>query len=216
MALRKEYLDAKDFEEGLKVLDGEVGRNVWLTAFAPIKLVTAGGYLAVTYLMNRESTGDLDYLIEPEFAADHDIRSAFDEVILAVAERLNYNDEWLNGAMAIFVTKDTRGVIFKQAEKQGITLFKGENLEILAAPIEWALERKLRRIYGGKRDRKADLDMGDAVAILEHLRTRNGGPLDLEAIRRMNLNGFDVLPDHATMQRVAQEYRRKYNEEIFG
>lgn len=32
----------------------------------------------------------------------------------------------------------------------------------------------------------------------------------------MNVNGFDILPDDGTMQKVADEYRRVYNEEIFG
>ncbi|KAL4877942.1 hypothetical protein BJY04DRAFT_221517 [Aspergillus karnatakaensis] len=227
MAEEKAYLNAKDFEDipgsahahststSLKVLDVEVGKDVWLGAFAPIKLVTAGGYLAVRYLKNRESTGDLDYLIEPEFAGDADIKSALDKVVISVARRLDYPKDWLNEAMAIFVTRDARGVLFERAKKQGITLFDGENLQILAAPIEWALERKLRRIYNGNRDRKAVLDMGDAIALLKYMRERNKGPLDLESIRTMNLNGFDVVPDHATMQRVADEYRRTCNEDIF-
>lgn len=117
--------------------------------------------------------------------------------------------------MAIFVTKKTRETLFEQAEKQGITLFKGENLEILAAPIEWALERKLRRIHAANRDRKTEQDIADAIALLKHLRAQNNGPLDPDSIVAMNINGFDVIPDYGTMQRVADSYRRKYNEEIF-
>lgn len=193
----------------------EMGRNVWLAAFAPIRLITAGGFLAVSYLKNRDSTGDLDYLLDPEFAGDANIQHALHDAIRSVAYRLKYNDEWINEAMAIFVTKKTRETLFEQAEKQGITLFKGENLEILAAPIEWALERKLRRIYAANRDRKAELDMADTISLLKHLRVRNNGPLNSESIRTMNMNGFDVSPDHRIMQRVADAYRRKYNEEIF-
>ena len=37
-----------------------MGENPWLIAFAPIRLITAGGFVAVSYLKNRESTGDLD------------------------------------------------------------------------------------------------------------------------------------------------------------
>ena len=132
-----------------------------------------------------------------------------------MAERLSYNDEWINNDMAIFVTKKTRRALFEQATKQGITLFKGENLDVLAAPIEWALERKLRRIHAANRDRKADIDIADAIAFLKVLKESNNGPLDLETIRTMNMNGFDLIPDHKTMQQVADAYRHKYNGDIF-
>ncbi|KAL2851208.1 hypothetical protein BJX68DRAFT_69332 [Aspergillus pseudodeflectus] len=216
MTERKRYLGADDFNQGLHALDRQMGRSAWLAAFAPIRLVSAGGFLAVTYLKNRDSTGDIDYLIEPEFAQDKDIQYALKEAVASVAEQLAYNDDWINEAMAIFVTKEARESLFEQAEKQNIILFKGENLEILAAPLEWSLERKLRRIYTGNRDRKAQLDMADAVALLKQLRERNTGPLNAESIRTMNLNGFDVSPDYGTMQRVADAYRSTYNEEIFN
>lgn len=117
--------------------------------------------------------------------------------------------------MAIFVTAKARNVLFQQAEKQNITLFKGENLEILAVPIEWALERKLRRIHTGSRGPKGEADISDAVACLKHLRDRNKGLLEMESTRTMNLNGFDILPDHITREKIAKAYRDKHNEEIF-
>lgn len=130
MSEQKKYLNAKDFEEGrlfrasltspgrlkdanytptgLAALDDEMGRNMWLAAFAPIRPITAGGFLAVSYLKNRDSTGDIDYLIDPEFVGDKEIQNALNEAVCSVAERLHYNYEWINEAMAIFVTKETR------------------------------------------------------------------------------------------------------------
>ncbi|RDW76832.1 uncharacterized protein DSM5745_06824 [Aspergillus mulundensis] len=213
MAEKKKYLNEDDFKAAL---DKEMGTDPWLVAFAPIRIVSAGGFLAVSYLKNRDATGDLDYLMDPEFARDEDVQKPFQDAILSVAAKLQFVDDWVNEAMAIFVTKRTREIVFEGAAKQGITLFKGENLEVLAAPLEWALERKLRRIHAGDRGRKAELDMSDAIAMLKKLRERNNGPLDLEVIRTMNLNGFDVLPDHGTMQRVAEAYCQQYNEDIFG
>lgn len=192
-----------------------MGTDEWLIAFAPIQIITAGGFLAVSYLKNRESTGDIDYLIEPEWANDAEIRDALNKATLQVAADLNYEKEWLNERMAIFVTKSTRQRLFAQAQEQGIMLFKGANLEVLAAPLEWALERKLRRIYAAERGRKTEFDVADAIALLDTLRERNNGPLDMESIRRMNANGFDVLPDIRTMEKVAGWYREKYNREIF-
>jgi hypothetical protein len=57
--------------------------------------------------------------------------------------------------------------------------------------------------------------MSDALSLLKYLRDRENGLLDTESIRKMNLNGSDVLPDGATMELVPREYRRKYNEDIF-
>lgn len=75
-------------------------------------------------------------------------------------------------------------MLFERALSDHLTLFEGEHLEVLAAPLEWALKRKLRRIHGGKRDRKAESDMSDAVALLKHLRGRNNGPLDWNLFAR--------------------------------
>lgn len=192
-----------------------MGINPWLVAFAPIRLMTAGGFLAVSYLKNRDSTGDIDFLLDPEYAGDKEIKNALRETATSVANELQYNEDWLNEAMSIFVSAQSRRVLFKRAEDQGIALFKGQHLEILAAPIEWALERKLRRIYAADRERKTEADIDDAVALLRRIRELEKGPLDLEAIRQMNLNGFDVTPDHGTMERVAKAYHDKFGESVF-
>ncbi|CAG8927397.1 unnamed protein product [Penicillium salamii] len=211
----KEYLNAKDFEIGLAELDKILAGNPWIVAFAPIQLITAGGFLAVSYLKSRESTGDIDFLFDIEFAGDKEIRTAFKEAVVDVAEQTGFHREWINDSMSIFVTSKTRQQLFDQALEQNITLFKGESIELRAAPIEWALERKLRRIHAGDRDRKAEFDIADAIAILKYMRTQKNGPLDEEAIRTMNMNGFDVIPDHRTMKRVADEYRNVHGEDIF-
>ncbi|KAL4783849.1 hypothetical protein BJX76DRAFT_243332 [Aspergillus varians] len=215
MTQLKKYLSEEDFKAGLVALDAEMGRNPWLVAFAPIRILTTGGFLAVSYLKTRDTTADLDYLIEPEFAGDGDVKSALRESIDSVGYQLKFNDEWFNDDISIFVTKRTREILFERADGQGIMLWEGENLKVLAAPIEWALESKLRRLHRGHRDRKAETDMADAIALLKLLRNRSKGLLDLESIRTMNTNGFDICPDIATMHRVAAEYSRHYHEEIF-
>ncbi|OJK02582.1 hypothetical protein ASPACDRAFT_39889 [Aspergillus aculeatus ATCC 16872] len=130
--------------QGLTALDREMGSDEFIVAFAPIRLIAAGGFLAVTYLRSRESTGDIDYLIDPEFAGDQHIQD-----------------------MVNFVTKKAWQTLVEEAEKQNIVLFSGENIEILAAPLEWVLERKLRRIHAADRGRKAEYDMEDALALLK-------------------------------------------------
>ncbi|ESZ91176.1 hypothetical protein SBOR_8441 [Sclerotinia borealis F-4128] len=215
MASVKTYLNADDFKQGLQELDKEMEKSNFLTAFAPIEVVTAGGFLAVWYLKSRESTGDLDYIIHPEWSSDAEIKSPLQEAVWAVAEKCNFNMKWMNDEMGLFTTSETDRKLFAQAKNENVVLFEGNNIVVRAAPIEWALERKLRRIFVGGRDRKAELDMSDAMAMLKYLKEAKG-PLDREYIRTLNMNGFDVVPDNATMNRVAAEYRRIYGEEAFA
>ncbi|RAH67334.1 uncharacterized protein BO66DRAFT_413705 [Aspergillus aculeatinus CBS 121060] len=163
--------------QGLTARDREVGSDEFIVALAPIRLIAAGGFLAVTYLRSRESTGDIDYLIDPEFAGDQHIQVPLQKAIRSVAHQKGFTNKWINEDMAIFVTKKARQTLFGKAEKQNIVLFSGENIEAL--------------------------------------KLRNKGPLDQESVRRMNMNGFDVLPSYETMQRVSREYQQKYNEDIF-
>lgn len=201
---------------GLEALDTEIENDPWLAAFAPLTLIAAGGFVAVTYLQSRESTGDLDYLLEPQWAQDDDIKKPLREVMNKVGSQMKFNEEWINEDLALFVTKESRVSLFEEAQKQNIILWQGRNLLVLAAPMEWALERKLRRIHAADRGRKSELDLGDALAMLKHLKDRNKGlQLDREYIRGLNVNSFDVIPDSATMDFVAAAYREKFNEEIF-
>ncbi|KAL1973204.1 hypothetical protein VTN31DRAFT_6746 [Thermomyces dupontii] len=186
-----------------------------IVAFAPIALITAGGFLAVAYLQNRASTGDLDYILSPEWATDWDIKKPLRDGIQKVAERLGFNHEWANEDMAIFVTPEAKKRLFEQAEHQNIVLFEGEQIRILAAPMEWALERKIRQLFLRSRDRKTESDWSDCLAMLNWLRDQNNGPLDREHIRCLDINGFGVVPDHSNMGVIAAAYREKYKEEIF-
>lgn len=187
-----------------------------ITAFAPINVMVGGGFLAVTYLKNRKTTEDLDYILDPEWAHDEDIKGPIRSAISEVAKQHKYFADWANEDAALFVADNSRKLLMDDAIKQNIVLWSGENVRILAAPVEWALERKLRRIYIAGRGRKAELDMSDAVAMLKFLCDKKGDKIDLEYYRTLNINGFDVLPDYETMQRVADEYKAKYDEDIFG
>ncbi|KAG5297793.1 hypothetical protein I7I48_07039 [Histoplasma ohiense] len=117
--------------------------------------------------------------------------------------------------MAFFISYRSRQLLFEEAKKQNIVLWEGLNLRILAVPLEWALERKLRRIHNGMQDHKRDSDTSDALALLKTLRVRNGGPLAREYIRTLNMCSTEMLPDSATMDEIAAAYRRMYNEEVF-
>jgi len=212
---RTGLLNLEDFHRGLETLDTEMGKDPYIAAFAPIKIIAAGGFVSVSYLKSRESTGDIDYLLEPEWAQDWEIKKPLQEAMARAAEQLQFGEDWINEDLSLFVTTAAREYLFKTAEEQNIILWEGTNLRVMAAPLEWVLERKLRRIHTGTRGQKAEYDMQDCIAVLKHLRDRNGGLLDRNFIANLNVNSFDVTPDSATMGRVNVEYRKKFNEEIF-
>ncbi|KAL4741030.1 hypothetical protein BDW67DRAFT_151027 [Aspergillus spinulosporus] len=209
-------LDADALQEALQALDEELGKFDFIVAFAPIKLITAGGFLAVNYLKNRETTKDLNYLLDPEWATDEDIKGPLEQAILRVSKRLQISEQWANEDMALYVTKETRIHLFRKALKQNITLFRGDHIVILAAPIKWALKRKIRWMFAPGRDRKVEVDMSDLLAMLKCMRDRKGGPLNREHLRTQSLNSFDVVPDSPGMEQIAAAYREKYKDEIFA
>jgi hypothetical protein len=192
-----------------------MGKDPYIAALAPIRIIAAGGFVAVSYLKSRESTADIDYLLDPEWAQDHDIKIPLREAMAKVAEQLQFSEDWINEDLSLFVTSSAREYLFRTAEEQNIVLWEGANLRIMAAPLEWVLERKLRRIHTGTRGQKAEYDMQDCIALLKCLRDRNGGPLDKNYIATLNVNSFDVVPDSATIEHVSAEYKKKFNEEIF-
>ncbi|KAJ5689965.1 hypothetical protein N7462_004357 [Penicillium macrosclerotiorum] len=221
MDKEKDRFGEEDFRKeesagpGLEVLDNEMGNDDWLVAFAPITLISTGGFLATNFFRNRESTGDLDYLLEPQWAHDNDVKKPLQDAMTRAARHLGFIDGWANDEMAFFVPDQFRQVLFEKAEKQNIVLWGGTNLRVLAVPLEWALERKLRRIHNSKKHAKRGSDIGDVLAILKHVRTQNNGPLNKEYIRTLNICSFEMLPDQATMNDIAALYRDKFNEEVF-
>lgn len=192
-----------------------MGQDDWLIAFAPITLISTGGFLATNFFHNRESTGDIDYLLEPQWAHDNDIKKPLRKAMTRAARHLGFIDDWLNDEVAFFVPDNHRELLFEKAEEQNIVLWEGANLRVLAVPLEWALERKLRRIHNSRRHIKRGSDISDVVAMLKHLRTKADGPLNRENVRTMSICSFEMPPDKHTMNEIAAAYRNKYNEEAF-
>ncbi|CEJ58838.1 hypothetical protein PMG11_07484 [Penicillium brasilianum] len=216
MEREKDRFRAEDFRQGLEVLDNEMGKDDWLIAFAPITLISTGGFLATNFFRNRESTGDIDYLLEPQWAHDNDIKKPLQNAITRAARHLGFVDDWVNEELAFFVPDQFRQLLFEKAEEQNIVLWQGTHLRVLAVPLEWALERKLRRIHNSRRHTKRISDVADVLAILKHLRTQNDAALDREYIRTLNICSFEIPPDQATMNEIATAYREQYKEEAFS
>ncbi|KAM5476902.1 hypothetical protein MauCBS54593_000172 [Microsporum audouinii] len=208
-------IDLEGFETALEALDEELSKDAFITAFAPIQLLCSGEFLCLKYLKCRNTAFELDFLLDPEWSKDEDIKTPLYASMATITQRLGYDQEWLNEDMGLFVTRASRARLLECAKKQGIVLFRGENVVIYGAPMEWALERKIRRIYAsGKLDKK-EPDVADALAIMKWIRERDDKQLEREFIRTLNLSTFDMVPDGQTMELLAEAYRERYGEEIF-
>jgi hypothetical protein len=170
----------------------------------------------VTFLRCRQSTEDFDYLLEPQWAYDDDVKKPLNRAIENVAKVLEFDPEWANEDMGAFVSKQDREHLFQQAEEQNIVLWQGENLKVLAAPLKWALERKLRRLQHNKMNiSKRGSDLNDALALLKYLKDKEGTPLEQEHIRTLNITSREMPPDQRTMEWIAEAYQAKYGENVF-
>ncbi|KXG46669.1 uncharacterized protein PGRI_055250 [Penicillium griseofulvum] len=161
-----------------------MGKDEWLIAFALITLLSARGFLAVSFFRNRESNGYLDYLIEPQWMHDNDAKGPLRDAMQRAARNLGFTEDCANEETAFFIPDQSRQLLFEEAEKQNIVLWDGPNLRVLAFSLERALERKLRRIHNKMQSTKWESDTNDALALLR------------------------------TMDEVAAAYRRKYDEEV--
>ncbi|KAK2739765.1 hypothetical protein FQN57_006462 [Myotisia sp. PD_48] len=211
-------LTKEDFLRGFKELDETILRDSFLstfiTAFNPLRLLTAGPLYAVNYIESRPSYPAAEFIMEPEWVNDPDMKIPFLEAIARVSETLNLSKTWMVEEPQLYLTKEIRNRLFDRAEREQLVIFKGRFFHIYASPIEWPLERRMRSIYGTSGP-ETDLEIIDALAILKRMRDKAGDVLDREYIRTLNINGFDMVPDTFTMDLVERAYRAKYGEEIF-
>jgi len=210
----KQQLSAQNFWQGLELLDAEFEKSELLCALAPIRIMSAGGFLSIAYFENRESTVDLDYCLDPELFDNEDVKEDIRVAAEAVARQLLFPSSWFNDEMTIFASRSIRPKLFQDSLDQDIVLWKGKRLIIYAVQFEFALERKIRRLSYASTGRSSDIS--DAVAILHFLVGQNGDrPLDRDHIRQLNRNGFDVLLDEGTLDVVEHIYWQTYNKGVF-
>ncbi|KAI1975139.1 hypothetical protein LOZ51_002213 [Ophidiomyces ophidiicola] len=196
---------AKEFQLALELLDTEIGKSKNLRKAAPIKLVCAGGYVAVSYFRNRSSTQDIDYVLDPQIENVEKIRGKLQRAIGAVADKLQLSEEWINSRMEIFAVGESKLPLFIESIDQNVILWQGKNLTIYAAKWEWSLARKLKRIGSQLRD----IDLSDAVAILNIMVDQNGGPLQRSTMKAWDRIVYTPIEDFV-LDRVAREYEANF------
>ncbi|KAK2751415.1 hypothetical protein FQN55_000689 [Onygenales sp. PD_40] len=200
---------------GLEALDKALGEDEMIYAFSPITMVSPGGYVAVSYFQNRLTTEDIDVIIDPEYISDKELLDRLRIHMVNVGRNLGFGMKWINDAVALFLTESARKSLFDDAEKQDIILWSGENLRVLAAPLEWGLESKLRRLTTKPHHHKVVTDTEDVLVILNALIHQNKGPLQRDSIQKLNRNGFDVAIGYHVLDRIAEVYREQYGNNPF-
>ena len=177
---------------------------------APLRLISVGGFLAVKLFHNRETTTDIDVLIDPNVDADRDYRATVLEAINAVSKAHGFAEDWINDQLRIFVKDDLRMLLFLESVQQNVLLYDGVNLQIYAGRLDFALERKLRRIAQRQGNRNVDHDVSDALAIVHYMVSNDGRPLSKDECVGLDENGFGLLIDEAAVDLVAERYLDKY------
>lgn len=198
----------------MAILDEEIAKSELLMSVAPIRLVSVGGSLAVCLTGSRQVSYDIDCILDPNVAAHSDYADEFRHVVGAATEVGGLWTDWLNRQVETFVARERRHDLFLESVEQDITVYSGENLVIYAGRLDWALERKIRRIsYSRDRRRDKDVDVSDAAALIKYMiRAQDGKPLSFEFVRGLNYNGFDLPPTGSALKEVADYYAETYGE----
>ncbi|KAJ4161596.1 uncharacterized protein LMH87_007627 [Akanthomyces muscarius] len=192
---------AKDFDQALRALDVEIGKSKNMSKIAPIQLLSAGGFVAVTLFHNRLSTQYIDYIMNPDTPNVNKIKEKLQIAIEAVTRQRSLSTDWINSQMEIFAIGPKKQRLFRDSVTQNVVLWRGANLVIYAAKWEWTLARKFKRIGSERRA----IDISDAVEILSRMVQENGGPLALETVKSWDTIVYTPL-DMAAIKSVADAY----------
>jgi len=193
----------------LSMLDEGIGHSDLLVAVAPIRFITVGGMLAVSVFGNRPATKDIDFLLDPNVEAVKEYHEEVMKVIRDVAIAGNFNEDWMNDDFQIFVGRSKRPSLFMQSVEQGVIAYQGKNLLVYAGRLDFALERKIRRI-SDPGDRARDLDLSDAISLVHWLKSEDGHPLSTEYVTNLDENQIGMPIRREGIDRVAREYIKVY------
>jgi hypothetical protein len=189
----------------LSLLDSAIEASELLVGIAPIRFVTIGGMLAVSLFQNRKTTKDIDFLLDPNVDAVEEYRQEVFRVIRIVAERRGLNEDWMNDELRIFVRRPNRLTLFLQSVEQNLVVYRGRRIIVYAGRLDFALERKLRRINERDQNRPRDLDLSDAVALLHSLKG-DGHPLSWNFVQKLDENAIGMQVGEAGIKAVSQKY----------
>ena len=199
-------IDWADGWTGLRAVDAAIESSDLLMSVAPLRFMTVGGMLAVSLFENRPTTKDIDFLLDPNVDAVREYHAEVRRIINEVGEKHGFNDDWMNDELKIFIRQSNRLNMFLQSVEQGMVVHEGKNLVVYAGRLDFALERKLRRLNGDN-IRPRDLDLSDAVALVHMLKDPDH-PLSWQYCQSLDDNEIGMQVGNGGIQVVADEYQR--------
>lgn len=107
----------------------------------------------------------------------------------------------------IFIQRSRRLDLFLQSVEQGIAVYRGQNLVVYAGRLDFALERKLRRVDERAAGRSRQIDISDAVALVHHLRG-DGHPLSWHLVQKLDENRLGMKIGNEGIRATASAYMR--------
>src|SRR5436305_14319329 len=93
---------AEFYPTDLGYLDEEIAKSKNLRKATPIKLIAVGGFVAISYFHNRETTEDLEYIIDPAIKNLAKIEKMLQWAIKRVASAKSYEETWVNDRVSMF------------------------------------------------------------------------------------------------------------------
>jgi hypothetical protein len=67
-----------------------------------------GGYVTISYLRNKISTKDIDYILEPYSEDAAKVEEKLKKAITKVADDANYAIKWINNNVGVYAAGDAR------------------------------------------------------------------------------------------------------------
>lgn len=138
---------------------------------AELVIVAVGGAVNTILLRSRESTHDVDFFLPDSGSGEARL---LEQAALAAEARssIPLGGDWLNNSTSLYIPRNLRQELSREATAQGDIVFQQRGLTVLAAPWIYALCAKIERL-GGHRRRRYDLT--DAATYLERYNSRHRG-----------------------------------------
>jgi hypothetical protein len=190
------------------MLDDAIQASELLMSVAPIRFITLGGMLAVSVFQTRAATKDIDVLLDPNVDAVAEYRAEVLGAIHEVANKGKLSDDWMNDELRIFIRGSNRLQLFLQSVDQGVVAYHGRNFTVYAGRLDFALERKIRRVNDDI-GRPREPDLSDAITLVHYLKCGDH-PLSEDYVRALDENNIGLAPGDAGIRRVAREYLKVY------
>ncbi|KAK4149396.1 hypothetical protein C8A00DRAFT_18898 [Chaetomidium leptoderma] len=178
-----------------------------------LSVIAVGGAVNTLYLRSRATTHDVDV-----FGSDfgNESRMLLDEAMHDAQQHIpGLGTDWLNTETQMWMPGPMHDELTQMARQQNIHVYRGQGLDILAAPWEYAFTAKISRILlGGNQARPYDLP--DAVTYIhEYIRSHGNQPVPIATVLGWARRWNHEITEDVLKNRVNPEYRRRYGEDAF-